>query len=138
MNKVILIGRTTKGIELKYTASNVSVANFSLAVTRSFKNANGDYESDFFNCIAFGKLAETIKSYVIKGDRLGVEGRLQSRSYQNSDGKNVYVTEVIVENIEFLQAKRKETSGASNDPFSDFGESVEFEGDVTIDDSFLD
>lgn len=138
MNKVILIGRTTKGIELKYTASNVSVANFSLAVTRSFKNANGEYDSDFFNCIAFGKLAETLKNYVNKGDRLGVEGRLQTRSYQNAEGKNIYVTEVIVENIEFLQAKKKETLGASDDPFSSFGESVTYENDVTIDDTFLD
>lgn len=138
MNKIILIGRTTKGIELKYTATNISVANFSLAVTRSYKNANGEYESDFINCIAFGKLAETIKNYVNKGDRLGVEGRIQTRSYQNTEGKNVYITEVIVENIEFLQAKKKETSGASTDPFSDFGESVAFEESVTIDDSFLD
>ncbi len=138
MNKVILIGRTTKQIELRTTTTGTSVANFSLAVTRSFKNANGEYESDFFNCIAFGKLAETIKNYVNKGDRLGVEGRLQSRSYQNTEGKNVYVTEVIVENIEFLQAKRKDESGGSNDPFSDFGENVAYEDNVTIDDSFLD
>ena len=138
MNKVILIGRTTKDIELRYTASNVSVGNFSLAVTRSFKNANGEYESDFFNCIAFGKLAETLKNYVHKGDRLGVEGRLQSRNYQNEEGKKVYITEVIVENIEFLQAKKKESSGASDDPFSNFGDSVEFEDEVKIDDTFLD
>lgn len=138
MNKVILIGRTTKDIDLRYTASNVSVGNFSLAVTRSFKNANGEYESDFFNCIAFGKLAETLKNYVHKGDRLGVEGRLQSRNYQNEEGKKVYITEVIVENIEFLQAKKKESSGASDDPFSNFGDSVEFEDEVKIDDTFLD
>lgn len=138
MNKIILIGRTTKGIELKNTTTNVSVANFSLAVPRTYKNASGEYESDFINCIAFGKLAETIKNYVNKGDRLGVEGRLQTRSYQNSEGKNVYVSEVIVENIEFLQAKKKENSGASEDPFSDFGESVAFKESVTIDDTFLD
>ena len=136
MNKVILIGRTTKQIELRTTTTGTSVANFSLAVTRNFKNAMGEYESDFFNCIAFGKLAETISKYVNKGDKLGVEGRLQARSYQNSEGKNVYVTEVIIENIEFLQAKRKEEleeiKEANNDPFADFGESV------AIDDSFLD
>ena len=107
MNKVILIGNNTKDIELRQTPSGTSVAEFSIAVKRTFKT-NGEYESDFFNCIAYNKLAETISKYVKKGDRIGVEGRLQTRNYTNKEGKRVYVTEIIVENIEFLQTKKQD------------------------------
>lgn len=107
MNKVIIIGRTTKDIELKQTPSGTSVAEFSVAVKRTFKNANGENESDFFNCIAFSKLAETISKYVKKGDQVGIEGRLQTRNYTNREGKKIYVTEIIVENVEFLQTKKQ-------------------------------
>ena len=73
MNKAIIIGRNTKDIELRQTNSGSSAVEFSIAVKRTFKNANGDYESDFFNCVAFSKLAETISRYVKKGDMIGVE-----------------------------------------------------------------
>jgi single-strand DNA-binding protein len=108
MNKVIIIGRNTKDIELKQTTSGTAVAEFSIAVKRPFKNANGENESDFFNCIAFSKLAETIGKYVKKGDQVGIEGRLQTRNYTNREGKKVYVTEIIVENVEFLQSKKQD------------------------------
>lgn len=111
MNKTILIGRNTKGIELKTTTSGTSVAEFSIAVKRTFKNANGENDSDFFNCIAFSKLAETIAKYVKKGDMIGIEGRLQTRNYTNKEGRKIYVTEIIVENVEFLQPKKQEDSG---------------------------
>ena len=107
MNRVIIIGRNTKDVELKQTASGASVVEFSIAVKRAFKNANGEYESDFFNCIAFSKLAETISRYVKKGDQVGIEGRLQTRNYTNKEGRKVYVTEIIVENVEFLQSKKQ-------------------------------
>ena len=108
MNKVIIIGRTTKDIELKQQSSGTAVAEFSIAVKRTFKNANGENESDFFNCIAFSKLAETISRYVKKGDLVGIEGRLQTRNNTNKEGRKVYVTEIIVENVEFLQTKKQE------------------------------
>ena len=108
MNKVIIIGRATKDVELKTTPTGTSVAEFSIAVRRSFKSANGENESDFFNCIAFSKLAETISKYVKKGDQVGVEGRLQTRNYTNREGKKVYVTEIIVDNVEFLQTKKQD------------------------------
>ena len=117
MNKVIIIGRNTKDIEQKQTASGTAVAEFSVAVKRTFKNANGEYESDFFNCIAFSKLAETISRYVKKGDQLGVEGRLQTRNYTNREGKKVYVTEIIVENVEFLQSKKQEEQNPTQPKF---------------------
>ena len=108
MNKVIIIGRNTKDIELKTTSSGTSAIEFSIAVNRAFKNANGERESDFFNCVAFSKLAETISKYVKKGDQLGVEGRLQTRNYTNREGKKIYVTEIVVENVEFLQSKKQD------------------------------
>lgn len=108
MNKVVMIGRNTKDIELKQLSTGTSAIEFSIAVKRSFKNANGEQESDFFNCVAFSKTAETISRYVKKGDQLGIEGRLQTRSYTNREGRKITVTEIIVENFEFLQAKKQE------------------------------
>ena len=93
------------------TTSRTEVADFSLAVTRNFKNPDGEYDTDFINCIVYGKLASTISTYVRKGDRLAVEGRIQVRSYQNSEFKNVYVTEVVVSNVDFLEAKKSEPKG---------------------------
>ena len=111
MNRVIMIGRTTKDIESKVTPSGTSVAEFSIAVKRPFKS-NGEQESDFFNCVAYSKLAETISRYVKKGDQVGIEGRLQTRNYTNKEGKKVYVTEIIVENVEFLQNKKQDEQTA--------------------------
>lgn len=108
MNKVIIIGRNIRDIELKQTTSGISVAELSVAVKRPFKNANGENESDFFNCIGYSKLAETISRYVKRGDLIGIEGRLQTRNYTNREGNKVYVTEIIIESCEFLQSKRPE------------------------------
>ena len=123
MNKVIIIGRNTKDIELRQTPSGTSAIEFSIAVKRTFKNANGEYESDFFNCVAFSKLAETISKYVKKGDQIAIEGRLQTRSYTNKEGRKINVTEIIVENFEFLQPKKQEDPKATEqweelDPFN--------------------
>ena len=108
MNKVVMIGRNTKDIELRQLSSGTSAIEFSIAVKRAFKNANGEQESDFFNCVAFSKTAETISKYVKKGDQLGIEGRLQSRNYTKREGRKITVTEIIVESFEFLQAKKQE------------------------------
>lgn len=140
MNRVCLNGRLTKDIDLRYTQNNVAVASFTLAVQRKFKNQNGDYESDFINCVAYKQTAEILSKYTGKGDLIGIEGRIQTRSYDNQDGKKVYVTEVIVENVEFLTTKKKEyekdpvagevkieplKKKVSDDVFSDFGSSIE-------------
>ena len=123
MNKVTIIGRNTRDIELKQLTSGVSVVEFNVAVRRSFKSANGEYESDFFNCVAFGKLAEIISRYVQKGDLIALEGRLQTRNYTNGEGRKIHVTEIIAENVEFLQAKKDEQPAEQPkfeelDPFS--------------------
>lgn len=103
MNKIILSGRLTKDIELRYTPGNVAVASGSIAVTRDFKNKNGEYESDFFNILAYGKLAEIVSNQSRKGILCELWGRLQSRSYDNQQGQRVYVTEVVVEGYKRLE-----------------------------------
>lgn len=118
MNKVIMSGRPTSDIEHKLTTSGVSVATFSLAVKRSFKT-NGAYESDFPTCVAYRATAEALSKYVNKGDLIEVEGRLQTRSYTDKEGRKIYVTEVIVDSFGFLQSKKdKETVTEETDPFS--------------------
>ena len=106
MNKVILIGRVTKDIERKITNSGKSVASFTLAVNRDFKNADGKYDADFINCVAYGQQAETISKYVNKGDKFGITGKLNTRTYDKQDGSKAYVTEVIVDGFEFLESKK--------------------------------
>ena len=123
MNKIVITGRATADLELKQLNSGSSVVEFSVAVKRAFKNANGEYDSDFFNCVAFGKTAEIISRYVKKGDMIGIDGRLQTRSYTNKEGRKINVTEIIVENFEFLQPKKQEDPKATEqweelDPFN--------------------
>lgn len=115
MNKVILIGRLTRDPELRYTGSNTPVATFSLAVNRSFTNQNGEREADFINCVVWRKLAETVKNYLSQGSQVAVEGRIQTRSYDDQNGQRRYVTEVVVENIDFVGTKR-DNSQSSNQP----------------------
>ena len=102
MNKVILIGRLTRDPELRYTGNNTPVATFSLAVNRSFTNQNGEREADFINCVVWRKLAETVKNYLSQGSQVAVEGRIQTRTYDDQNGQRRYITEVIVENIDFV------------------------------------
>ena len=122
MNKVIEIGRNTKDIELKQTRSGTSVVEFTIAVKRDYKTANGEYESDFLNCVSFNKTAELISRYVKKGDMIGIEGKLQTRNYTNKEGRKIYITEIVVENVEFLQTKKqdeqKPTAMPVEDPFA--------------------
>ena len=116
MNKVIITGRNTKDIELRQTTAGTSAIEFSVAVKRAFKNANGEYDSDFFNCVAFKNTAELISRYVGKGDMLGIVGRLQTRNYTNKEGKKIYVTEIVVEEVEFLQTKKQEEPTNADTP----------------------
>ena len=121
MNKVILIGRVTKDIELKTTTSGKSVVSFTLAVNKDRKNENGNYDADFINCVAYGQQAETIGKYVSKGDKFGVFGKLNTRNYEKQDGSKVYITEVIVDSFEFLESKKDKPAmaSASTDDFTE-------------------
>ena len=130
MNKVILIGRVTKDIELKTTTSGKSVASFTLAVNKERKNADGNYDADFISCVAYGQQAETISKYVGKGDKFGVFGRINTRNYEKQDGSKVYITEVIADSFEFLESKKDKPSmvNISTDDFTeiDTGDDLPF------------
>ena len=104
MNKVILIGRFTRDPEVRYTDGGSSVAKFSLAVDRRFKQ-DGGQTADFINCVAFGKTAEFIEKYFRQGMKIVVEGRIQTGSYTNKEGVKVYTTDVVVEQVEFAESK---------------------------------
>lgn len=111
MNNVSLIGRLTKDPDLRYTSSGMAVATFSLAVQRSFRNKDGEYEADFINCVCWNKSGETLANHVKKGQRIGVTGRIQTRNYENEQGNRVYVTEVVVEGFTFLEKKDDNNQG---------------------------
>ena len=103
MNLVAITGNLGRAIELRYTTSGMAVAQFSLAVSRG-KNKDGEYETDWINCVAFGNRAEALAKYTDKGSKLGISGRLQTSSYEK-DGRRVYKTDVMVDNFDFLDSK---------------------------------
>lgn len=105
INRVILVGRLTKDADLRYTANGAAVASFTVAVNRQFTNQQGEREADFINCVAWRKPAETLANFTRKGSLIGVEGRIQTRSYENKEGQRVYVTEVNVDSFSLLEPK---------------------------------
>lgn len=104
INRVVLVGRITKDIELRRTQSGTSVVSFTMAVNRRFKQ-EGQPDADFIRCIAWNKTAELMNQYLSKGALIGIEGRIQTGSYQDKDGKTVYTTDVVVDNVQFLEPK---------------------------------
>lgn len=152
MNKVFLIGRLTRDPELRYTSSNIASATFSIAVNRNFTNQNGEREADFINIVVWRKQAENVKNYLTKGSQVAIDGRIQTRSYDGQDGQKRYVTEVVADNIQFLDSRNGNvasngmsqsnpspydfpsqvppaTTDVSSDPFADFGSSIEISDD---------
>lgn len=118
MNNVTLVGRLTKNVELKYTSSQTAVATGTLAVNRQFKSANGEKETDFINIVAWRKTAEILSNYASKGSQIGVTGRIQTRNYEDKDGKRVYVTEVVAESVALLDSKNNQQSQSKQEtPF---------------------
>lgn len=101
----MLVGRFTKDPELKYTQSGIAIVRFTLAVNRAFQNASGEKEADFVSCVAWRKQAENIANYLKKGSLAGVDGRIQTGSYEGQDGKRVYTTEVVADSTQFLEPK---------------------------------
>jgi single-strand DNA-binding protein len=118
LNQVILIGRLVKDIELKTLPSGKEVTSFTLAVQRNFKNQQGEKETDFINCVAFGNTAKLLSQYCFKGQLICVSGRLQIRSWESDNGRR-YATEVIVNNIEVLEWKEKESIEEKANKFFD-------------------
>ena len=111
INNVVLVGRLTKDPELKQTSSGIYFSNFTLAVNRSFKNDSGETEADFINCIVWRNQAENLCKYMKKGSLIGVEGRIQTRSYETEEGMR-YITEVVANSITFLESKNEKTDNS--------------------------
>ncbi|HEM4288223.1 TPA: single-stranded DNA-binding protein [Streptococcus suis] len=116
MNNVVLVGRLTRDVELRYTPSNQAVATFTLAVNRNFKNqATGEREADFINCVIWNKQAENLANWTKKGHLIGITGRIQTRSYENQQGQRVYVTEVVAESFQLLERRDNSANYSSMD-----------------------
>lgn len=131
INRVVLVGRLTKDPEFRTTPSGVNVANFTLAVNRTFTNAQGEREADFINVVVFRKQAENVNNYLFKDNLAGVDGRIQSRSYENNEGKRVFVTEVVADSVQFLEPKNtSEQSNQSDNKFANTNGPI----DITDDD----
>lgn len=106
INRVVLVGRLTKDADLRYTSSGTAVASFTVAVNRQYTNQQGEREADFINCVAWRKTGETLANFTRKGSLIGVEGRIQSRNYDNQQGQKVFVTEVIIDTFSLLESKQ--------------------------------
>ncbi|MFC7440149.1 single-stranded DNA-binding protein [Laceyella putida] len=115
LNRVILVGRLTRDPELRYTPSGVAIARFSIAVNRNYTNQQGEREADFINIVTWRGLAENCANYLRKGSLVGVDGRLQTGKYENQEGRTVYTTDVVAEDVRFLEPKNRSESA------SDFG-----------------
>ncbi|MBP3952617.1 single-stranded DNA-binding protein [Bacillus suaedae] len=116
LNRVVLVGRLTRDPELRYTPNGVAVTNFTLAVNRTFSNKQGEREADFINCVVWQKPAENVANYLKKGSLAGVDGRIQTRSYDNNEGRKVFITEVVAESVQFLEP-RGANSGQGNESY---------------------
>lgn len=141
MNKIELIGRLTADPELRYNSTNVAYTRFNIAVNRNFLNADGERDADFISCVAWRKTAELVCDYFKKGSQIGVDGRLQTGSYEKEDGTRGYTSDVIIENITFLDKKKdgrpepelaeppreEETEEKESNPYEEFGDSIEID-----------
>ncbi|HHC9878710.1 TPA: single-stranded DNA-binding protein [Staphylococcus aureus] len=134
LNRAVLVGRLTKDPELRSAPNGVNVGTFTLAVNRTFTNAQGEREADFINVVVFKKQAENVKNYLSKGSLAGVDGRLQTRSYENKVGQRVFVTEVVADSVQFLEPKNNNQQNnqqyngqtqTSNNPFDTNADSIE-------------
>ena len=143
INKVVLIGRLTRDTEVRTMSSGIKVANFTLAVDRSFKSANGEREADFIPIVVWRKTAELCEKYLSKGRMVGVIGRLQTRNYEGNDGVRRYVTEVVADEVQFLDSagrnqgssfpsEQRDSYKSTAEPDSKFG--VPMDGFEEIDD----
>ena len=120
INRAVLTGRLTRDPELRYTTSGTAVVSFTLAVDRQFRNQNGDRDADCVNCVIWRKSAENFSNFTHKGSLVGIEGRIQTRNYENQQGNRVYVTEVVVDNFALLEPRQNGgmNQGGQQQPFN--------------------
>ncbi|AKU43381.1 ssDNA-binding protein [Bacillus phage Silence] len=141
LNRVVLVGRIVRDLELKYTESGIAVLNFGIAINRPFSNQNGEKEADFPNIVCFRKTAENTANFCGKGSLVGIDGRIQTRTYDGQNGR-VYVTEVVAESVQFLEPKQGGSGGGSqqrtnntgytrvdDDPFNNDGGTIDISDD---------
>lgn len=126
INRVTLVGRLTK--DPNFTENQVAVANFTVAVNRTFKNKNGEQEADFINVVTFRKQAENVNNYLSKGSLVGIDGRIQTRNYENKEGQRIFVTEVVADSVQFLEPKSQQSKPqqqpAQDNPFANGGADI--------------
>ena len=115
INNVVLIGRLTRDVDLRYTPQNQAVGQFTLAVNRNFKNQNGEYDADFINCVMWRQQAENFANWLKKGNLVGITGRIQTRNYENQQGQRVYVTEVVIDSFRSLEKRDNSANRHSMD-----------------------
>ena len=119
MNKIILVGRLTRDPEVRSTSAGFTTVNFTVAVNRNFKNKDGNYDADFLPCVAFSQTADFVSKYFKKVSMICLDGRVQTRNYDAQDGTKRYVTEIVVENVEFVGGKNEGTNNVSNNAYVD-------------------
>lgn len=146
INRTVLVGRLTRDPELRYTPNGVAVASFTLACDRPFTNQQGEREADFIRCVVWRRPAENVANYLKKGSMAGVEGRIQTRSFDNNEGRRVFVTEVVADRVQFLEPKSSRPSGGQgpaepygggnqndtpygDDPFANDGKPIDISDD---------
>ncbi|MDT0704441.1 single-stranded DNA-binding protein [Staphylococcus haemolyticus] len=142
INRVILVGRLTKDPEYRQTPNGIDVANFTLAVNRNFKSKNGEQQADFINVVVFRNQAQNVNNYLSKGSLAGVDGRIQSRSYENKEGRQVFVTEVVADSVQFMDSKgnnqqsnqSQEKMQTGNNPFNNGMQNANGSIDISDDD----
>jgi len=121
INRAVLVGRLTKDPELRYTPNGIASTRFTIAVNRTFSNQQGEREADFISCVAWRKQAENLANYMRKGNLIGVEGRIQTGSYEGQDRKRVYTTDVVADSVQFLEP-RNSNGGAAPAPQNNGGQ----------------
>lgn len=136
INRAVLVGRLTKDVDLKYTNSGLAVASFNLAVGRPFKNAQGERETDFINCVMWRKTAENFANFTHKGSLVGVDGCIQTRTYENAQGQTVYVTELVADQFSLLEPKGSGKSSTQQNPPQQ-QQPIDKGGPITINDDDL-
>lgn len=132
-NRAVLVGRLTKDPELRFTPNGIAVTTFTLAVNRPFKNANGEQEADFINIVVWKKAAENVANYTSKGSLVAIDGRIQTRSYENKDGQRVYVTEVVADSVQFLETKKREAQQQNSQQRYTSDQGAPFQGGQPVD-----
>lgn len=143
INSATIVGRLIKDVDLRYSQSGKAISNFTVASNRPFKNADGNREADFINVVQFGKGAELTAQYMRKGSQIGVTGRIQTRNYENNEGRRIYVTEVVADQVAFLETKKSNNQQSGNtgqfnqgqqngfdDPFANDGQPIDISDDM--------